>query len=176
MPLTVSITRTPATPAPPANDGGVAPDSGPSSNEGLSSSSCSEPPLDFVSKFAPGLSEAVLADYQIVLRKRQCNSVTGCSPWVPTTEDAGPSGHGKATLAVNPMRFVLVGDEAFSAYGTPKIDLGTTCTLGAGGAVTCGSYYVSDTSHSRAMSEGRSDANRRASCRPWSRSKAGAIG
>jgi uncharacterized Zn-binding protein involved in type VI secretion len=140
----VSFTRTPATPA---NDGGGAPDSGAASNDAFSPSSCSGVPLDFVSKFAPGSSEAVLADYQIVLRKRQCNSVTGCSPWGPTTEHAGPSGHGKATLAVNPMRLVLVGDEAFSAYGTPKIDLGTKCTLDAAGAVTCGSYYVTDTSH-----------------------------
>ena len=102
-------------------------------------------PLDFVSKFAPGATEAVLSDYQIVLRKRQCNSVTGCSPWQATTEHSGPSGHGKATLAVNPVRFVLVGDEASSAYGTPKIQLGTACTLGAGTA-TCGSYYVTTTS------------------------------
>jgi hypothetical protein len=137
--FTVSFTRTPATPA---NDGGGAPDSGPASNDAFSPSSCSGAPLDFVSKFVPGSSEAVLADYQIVLRKRQCNSVTGCSPWVPTTEHAGPSGHGKATLAVNPTRLVLVGDEAASPYGTPKIDLGTKCTLDAGGAVTCGNYYA----------------------------------
>jgi hypothetical protein len=98
-------------------DAGPPKDAGSASQDPFDPASCAGgAPLDFVSKFAPGATEAVLSDFQIVLRKRQCNSVTGCSPWQATTEHSGPSGHGKATLAVNPVRFVLVGDEASSAY------------------------------------------------------------
>jgi hypothetical protein len=142
--FTVSFTSTPASSG---NDAGA--DSGGGgapSNDAFDPASCSGAPLDFVSKFAPGASEAVLSAYQIVLRKRQCNSVTGCSPWQATTEHSGPSGHGQATLAVNPMRFVLVGDESSSAYGTPHINLGTECALGAG-TLACNDYYVTEMSH-----------------------------
>jgi hypothetical protein len=139
--FTVSFTSTPA-----ASQDAGAPDSGPPSNDAFDPASCSGAPLDFVSKFNPGATEAVLSAYQIVLRKRQCNSATGCSPWQATTEHSGPSGHGNATLAVNPPRLVLVGDEASSAYGTAHINLGTTCTLAAGTA-TCADYYVVETSH-----------------------------
>lgn len=121
-------------------------DAGAPNDDAFDPASCSGDPLDFVSKFRPGATEAVLSPYQIVLRKRQCNSVTGCSPWQATTEHSGPSGHGNATLTVNPMRLVLVGDEASSAYGTPHIDLGTDCTLGAGSA-SCNDYYVTEISH-----------------------------
>ena len=135
--FTVSFTSTSAS---------SANDAGPATNDAFDPASCSGAPLDFVSKFRPGATEAVLSDYQIVLRKRQCNSVTGCSPWQATTEHSGPSGHGKATLTVNPMRLVLVGNEASSAYGTPHIDLGTECTLGVG-TTSCNDYYATETSH-----------------------------
>lgn len=139
--FTVSFASTPASSGADAGGGGAP------SNDAFDPASCSGgAPLDLVSKFAPGASEAVLAPYQIVLRKRQCNSVTGCSPWQATTEHAGPSGHGQATLAVNPVRFVLVGDEASSAYGTAHIKLGTECTL-ASGTLACNDYYVTETSH-----------------------------
>ena len=142
--FTISFTSEPASSG---NDAGAPPDSGAPNNDAFDPASCSGgAPLDFVSKFNAGASEAVLASYQIVLRKRQCNSVTGCSPWQATTEHAGPSGHGQATLAVNPVRLVLVGDEASSAYGTAHINLGTTCTL-SGGTVSCDDYYVTETSH-----------------------------
>jgi hypothetical protein len=144
--FTVSFTNKPASSG---NDAG-APDSGGGgapNNDAFDPTSCTGgAPLDLVSKFAPGASEAVLSPYQIVLRKRQCNSVTGCSPWQATTEHAGPSGHGQATLAVNPVRFVLVGDEASSAYGTAHIKLGTECALGSG-TLSCNDYYVTETSH-----------------------------
>lgn len=136
--FTVSFTSTAA---------GSGQDAGAPTNDAFDPASCSGgAPLDLVSKFTPGASEAVLSAYQIVLRKRNCNSVTGCSPWVATTEHAGPSGHGQATLAVNPVRFVLVGDEASSAYGTPHINLGTECALGSG-TLSCNDYYVTEISH-----------------------------
>jgi hypothetical protein len=72
--------------------------------------------------------------------------LSGSSPWQSTAEHSGPSGHGKATLAINSNRLVLVGDEASNAYGTPSIRLGTDCVLGAGTAA-CNSYYVTETSH-----------------------------
>lgn len=128
------------------NDAKGSGDAGPRNDDAFDPASCSGDSLDFVSKFSPGATEAVLSDYQIVLRKRQCNSVTGCSAWQTTTEHSGPSGHGKATLTVNPVRLVLVGDEASSAYGTPHIELGTDCTLNAGTA-SCEDYYVTQTSH-----------------------------
>lgn len=140
--FTVSFTSTSLS----NNDAGTPGDAGHVSDDAFDPASCAGDPIDLVSKFSPGASEAVLADYQIVLRKRQCNSVTGCSAWQSTTEHSGPSGHGKATLAVNPLRLVLVGDEASSAYGTPHINLGTVCTLGAGSA-SCNDYYVTEISH-----------------------------
>ncbi|NOU34444.1 MAG: hypothetical protein HOO96_41655 [Polyangiaceae bacterium] len=135
---TFSVTFAPLTP--------VDPPPPPATSDPFDAASCTGAPLDFVSKFAPGATEAVLGNYQIVLRKRQCNSTTGCTPWQTTSEHAGPSGHGKATLAINPNRLVLVGDEASSAYGTPSIKLGTDCVLGSGTA-SCNDYYVTETAH-----------------------------
>jgi hypothetical protein len=128
--FSVSLERTNGEPPPPP------PPPPPPTNDPFDPASCSGPAhSNPASLFSPGGTKRDLGQSTVVWQSRECNPVTGCTPWTgQSSHFAGVNWAGPAELAVRGTGIDV------NLYGTVRSNERTTsahCRFNPGGALSC---------------------------------------